>query len=219
MKLFKLTDENGRTRGNTQWGAGVTHRATGRGTELCSAGFIHAYEHPLLAVLLNPIHADFANPQLWEARGRVSKREGQLKCGCKTLTTVRQIPLPEITNEQRIRFAICCAWLVCETPAWRRWAVGGLDGSDRSSAAAWAAATAAETAAWAAARTAAREAERAAARTAETAARSSASAAWAAATAAREAASAATDLDLIVIADWAVTDEPIECLRLDKEAK
>jgi KaiC/GvpD/RAD55 family RecA-like ATPase len=79
--------------------------------------------------------------------------------------------------------------------------------------------TAAETAAWAAARTAAREAERAAARTAETAARSSASAAWAAARAAEEAASAATDLDLIVIAEWAVTDEPIECLRLDKEAK
>lgn len=35
--------------------------------------------------------------------------DGQLKCGCKTLTTVREIPLPAITTEMRVRFAILCA--------------------------------------------------------------------------------------------------------------
>jgi hypothetical protein len=40
MKLYKLTDEHGQTRGGTQWGEGVTHTATGTGTELCSDGWI-----------------------------------------------------------------------------------------------------------------------------------------------------------------------------------
>ena len=209
MKLFKLTDENGRTRENTQWGKGVTHRATGSGTELCSDGVIHAYEHPLLAAILNPIHANFPDPLLWEARGRVSKREGQLKYGCKTLTTVRQVPLPQITTEQRIRFAIGCAWQVYDDPAWRSWATGWLTGKDRSERAA-AEARAAE------ARAALRAAEAARAAAAAEKARARAAAAWVAEAARVE---AATDLDLIVIAEWAMTDKPIEDLELEKEKK
>jgi hypothetical protein len=216
MKIYKLTDENGRTRGNTQWGEGVTHRATGRGTELCSDGFIHAYEHPLLAVLLNPIHADFANPQLWEAKGRIALRDGQLKCGCKKLTTIRQIPLPEITNEQRVRFAIGCAWQVYDAPAWRSWATGWLTGKDRSERAAAEAAAAAEAraaAAWAALRAAA------AARATGWLTgkdRSERAAAWVEAADAAAWAEAATDLDLIVIAEWAMTDKPIEELSVNE---
>src|SRR5262250_2167785 len=97
--LYKLTDERGQTRGGTQWGEDVTHEALGAdGRDLCSSSWIHAYEHPLLAALLNPIHADFQSPQLWEARGEIGKRDGQLKCGCRKLTTVRQIELPTITT-------------------------------------------------------------------------------------------------------------------------
>ena len=56
-KLYKLTDQNHQTRNNTKWGAGVTHTASGQG-DLCTAGWLHAYTSPLLAVLLNPIHAN-----------------------------------------------------------------------------------------------------------------------------------------------------------------
>ena len=65
-KLYKLTDSCGRTRDGTRWGPGVSHSGTGKG-ELCGPGWIHAYEHPLVAVLMNPIHANFQNPRLWEA--------------------------------------------------------------------------------------------------------------------------------------------------------
>jgi len=193
-KLFKLTDSCGKTRNDTQWGPGVSHSGTGKG-ELCGPGWIHAYEHPLIAVLMNPIHARVKTPRLWEAEGEIAIRDGQIKCGCKTLTTIREIPLPKITTEMRVRFAILCAKEVCADLPWNAWADKWLSGEDRSEAAAGAAAGAAwaawaaEAAAWAA------EAAEAAAQTAAGAAayRSAraARAAWAAAAAARAAAAAA----------------------------
>lgn len=193
MTLYKLTDQDGKTRagqaGETQWGPGVTHEATGKpGQDLCTDGWIHAYEHPLLALLMNPLHSNICNPRLWECEGRIGKREGQLKCGCRALTTVREIALPEITREQQIRFAIGCAWPTCQIAEWRTWARNWLTGKDRT---AWAAEAAWEGARWAA-------------KWAVWAAHMWAAHVWAA--------ERATDLDLIRIAEWAVTDQPIEAL-------
>jgi hypothetical protein len=198
ITLYKLTDGDGQTRGGTQWGPGVSHSGTGEG-ELCGPGWIHAYEHPLVAVLMNPIHAKFKNPRLWEAEGEVVLRDSQLKCGCKTLTTVREIPLPSITTEMRVRFAILCAKEVCADLSWNAWADRWLSGEDRSEAAAGAAALAAraawaaEAAAWAAWAAAAAEAAAWAAEAASAAYRSAAyRSAWAAqATEAAQAAQAA----------------------------
>ena len=153
IKLYKLTDGDGQTRNDTQWGPGVSHSGTGKG-ELCGPGWIHAYEHPLVAVLMNPIHANFQNPRLWEAEGEVGLRDSQIKCGCKTLTTIREIPLPSITTEMRVRFAILCAKGVCACPSWNAWADRWLSGEDRSEDASEAASKAAwavwPAAAWAA---------------------------------------------------------------------
>lgn len=55
ITVYKLTDTQGQTRGNTQWGANITHHTDGSG-ELCSSGRLHAYTHPLLAVFLAPLH-------------------------------------------------------------------------------------------------------------------------------------------------------------------
>ena len=186
-KLYKLTDGDGKTLNGTQWGPGVSHSGTGEGG-LCGPGWIHAYEHPLIAVLLNPTHANFQNPRLWEAEGEVGLRDGQLKCGCKTLTTVREIPLPSITTEMRVRFAILCAREAATADAawkeWEAWADRWLSGGDRSGASADAAATAAR----ATYDAAARAAYDAAAWAAEAAYRAAYDAADAAADAAAEAA-------------------------------
>ena len=136
MKLYKLTDADGYTRrgesNETLWGVNVTHSASGTGTTLCTSDVIHAYEHPLIAVFMNPLHANTPNPVLWEAEGEVVAREGQLKCGVKTLTTLRRIPLPEITLAQRIRIAIYCALEQCRTFKFVTWATNYLSGSDTS---------------------------------------------------------------------------------------
>jgi hypothetical protein len=190
--LYKLTDSCGKTRNGTQWGPGISHSGTGEGG-LCGPGWIHAYEHPLIAVLINPIHANFKNPRLWEAEGEIAIRDGQLKCGCKTLTTIREIPLPKITTEMRVRFAILCAKEVCADLSWNAWADKWLSGEDRTLAAAEASATRAEASAAQAAEAAALAAYR-----------SARAAAWAA-SAARAAARAAVghEIDIFEIAEKA----------------
>ena len=106
--LYKLTDQDGYTRRNYDnaclWGENVSHSGTGEG-DLCGPGYVHAYTHPLLAVLLNPIHANVPTPRLWEAEGAIAKSDRGLKVGCVTLTTIREMPLPIISTEQRVRFA------------------------------------------------------------------------------------------------------------------
>jgi len=215
VKLYKLTDQDGYTRrgmeNETQWGAGIAHTASGTGG-LCTDGVIHAYEHPLLAAFMNSSHANLKDPQLWEAEGEVVVREGQLKCGVKTLTTLRKIDLPVISTEQRVEIAIRCALLVYKDPNFLQWAENWISGKDRSAEAAaaaeaaeaeaaaakaaaraaWAAAEAAAAAAWEAA--AWEEAEAEAAWEAE--AEAAAAAAW---EAAAEAAEAAAAIDLLSI--------------------
>ena len=190
MIVYKLTKQNLQTYGGYQWKPGITRETDGEGN-LCGPGWLHYYHDPLLAVLLNPIHADIANPILWEAEADGLHRDDRgLKGGCTRLTLIRQVDLPQITTEQHVRFGILCAKAVCNDRAWSAWADRWLDGSDRSQESAWAAteaaARAAEAAAWAT------EAARAVAETA----------AWAAWEAARtaEAAAESTPLDLIAIA-------------------
>jgi len=104
----------------------------GRNVCLCSDGWIHAYLSPELAVLLNPIHAGFLAPRLWLAEGEVGAAEGQLKVGCKSLTTVHELPLPSVSMEQRVCFGILCALAVYDDPAFAAWAQRWLSGADRS---------------------------------------------------------------------------------------
>lgn len=195
---YKLTDEHGQTLNNTQWGEGVTHTAPGNG-ELCSAGWIHVYTDPLLAVLLNPIDANFMNPILWKCKcSGASKSDSGLKEGWTSVATTRRLELPVVTTAQRIAFGILAAQAVCGDAAWAAWADAWLSGADRSRAAALAAASA----------LAAAEALGWAARLAAAAA--SAAAAWAAEAAAALAADAAA---------WAAwTDGSIDLIALAKRA-
>ena len=147
MKLYKLTDAQGRTRNNTHWGEGITVTAKGEGTTLCSAGVVHAYTSLLLAELLDKSHGNYgATKRAWEAEGEVVASDGT-KVGCKSLTTVREITadLPVLTRTQRTAFAILCAQAVLpqKYTKWHKWAEGWLSGADRSRSAAYAYASAA----------------------------------------------------------------------------
>jgi len=158
---YKLTDSNSRSYNNTQWGPGITHEVTG-GRNLCGPGWLHYYSDPLLAVILNPIFGNFRpkTMQLWECEiGGTIKSDHGLKYGTRRLTTLKQIPIPYVSDKQRVRFAILCAMRIYSEPTWVAWARGWLDGTNRSMARARAAANAAllddvsgvaEKAAWAA---------------------------------------------------------------------
>ncbi len=165
MKAYKLTDQNNKTRGNTVWGPGISHTAKGGHDLLCSNAWIHFYTNPLIAVLMNPIHARFDLPRLWECETAGEELHEPLKSGCKTLTTVKEIPVPVISPINKIAFAILCAKQVFKEEKWNIWADSWLSGKDRTTnaasafanatnatnAAAYAAAYAAAVAAYAAA--------------------------------------------------------------------
>ena len=141
--LYKLTDQAGYTRkgkaNGCLWGNGVSHSGTGEG-DLCGPGYIHAYTDPLLALLLNPIHASIKNPRLWVCEGEIAKSDRGLKVGCVELTAVSEIPVPAVTEEHRIRFGILCALEVYDDKEFASWARSWLDDKDRTAIAAHAAA-------------------------------------------------------------------------------
>ena len=136
MRLYKLTDRDGYTRqreyNQLLWGKNVTHEAKGAGNSLCTDGVIHAYTSPYMAVLMNCKHASLNQPKLWLAKGKVVATDHQLKCGVKSLTTIKQIPLPVITLEQKVKIAIYCSLKVYKEPMYVAWAKNWLNGKDRS---------------------------------------------------------------------------------------
>ena len=138
---YKLTTQEGKTRNETQWGENISHEATGDIKQgLCSDAWIHAYTHPLLAVLMNPAHAMIKNPIHWEGKGEGEAKFEPLKCGFRKFTTLRQIPLPEVTDVQKIAFGILCAKEVYKDSSWNQWADKWLSGEDRTKSSADAAA-------------------------------------------------------------------------------
>lgn len=143
MKAYKLTDKNGYTKNNTQWGPGVTHTAQGSAKTLCSSGWIHFYRDPLLAILMNPVHANFKEPILWECETSGEELHQPDKSGCKTLTTIKQIKLPAITETQIVAFAILSAKKVNHDISWNNWADNWLTNKDRTAHTAYDAAYAA----------------------------------------------------------------------------
>ena len=188
MKGYKLTDSNGRTHGETQWGEGVTHTAVGSGTEFCSPDLIHFYTDPLVAILHNPVQANFHKPLLWEVETSAPVySDNGTKHGAKSVTTLRQLPVPIVPLAAVVRYGILCAQLVYQDKGWNRWAKNWLSGLDRTRASADAAYASADAAA------AARAAAAAAYAAAAYASADAADASYDAAAAARAAANAARD--------------------------
>lgn len=132
MKLYKLTDQNMQTFQGFQWELGVPAPKKLGKNGLCGFGWYHAYTSPLLAILLNPIHADIANPRLFEAEGEIEESDHGLKVGCRTLTLTKEIPIPKISIEQRIRFAILCTKMIYNNSTWNLWADNWLSNKDRT---------------------------------------------------------------------------------------
>jgi len=156
MKCYKLTDEFSKTKNNTLWGKNISHTAVGDiNNNLCSDAWIHWYKNPLIAVLMNPVHANFDSPILWEAESSGKEIHEPFKSGSRTLTTLIPIELPHVTLIQKIAFGVLCVKQVCFVPEWNIWADRWLSGEDRSETSAYAASDTAYAASNAASNTAA----------------------------------------------------------------
>ena len=139
---YKLTSRHGVTGirfGNRlQWGNNVTHSAIGSDFRLGENGVIHWYKGPELAIFMDPVHTGYGDcSRLWECKidGRSKILTDGLKCGSKTVTTIREIKKPKISLEHRIYFAILCIRAVVpegEEPEWDRWANDWINRDDHT---------------------------------------------------------------------------------------
>lgn len=132
MIKYKLTSQKLTTFNGFQWEIGKKVITSGKG-ELCGPGFLHYYHDPLLAVLLNTLHARIENPRLFTVLAEgVHKDDLGLKGGCTEMTLLEEIALPTITTIQRIAFGILTARAVYKEPIWNAWAESWLSGRERS---------------------------------------------------------------------------------------
>jgi hypothetical protein len=140
MKKYKLTNQDMTTHNGCKWDINVPKETDGDSDSLCNKHWLHYYHHPLLAVLLNPIHGDIDNPRLFEVKalGKHLDDNG-LKGGCTKMTLVKEIELPEITLNQKIAFGILCALEIYKESTYVLWANNWLNNADRSTASAYAA--------------------------------------------------------------------------------
>jgi len=143
MIAYKLTHKDRTTYGGFLWPepGGEWVETSGEGP-LCGPGWLHWYTDPILAVFINPIHANIPEDDmlLWEADvdGRRLDDKG-LKFGTTRGRLMKQIEVPHITREERICVAIMLTKAVLipgEIPVWDKWANNYLSNIDRSNRAA-----------------------------------------------------------------------------------
>ena len=133
MKKYKLTDKNMRTYNGFQWELGKEVETDGIAKTLCNDSWLHYYHHPLLAILLNPIHAGIDSPRLFEVKACGKHLDDKmLKGGCTKMTLVKELPVPVITTNQKIAFGILCALKVYKEKTFVLWANNWLSEKDRS---------------------------------------------------------------------------------------
>jgi hypothetical protein len=104
--IYKLTDQNLQTYYGFQYKRNRWVKVLCDSYEpLCTQYWLHAYEHPYLAVLLNPIHAQIRNARLFECkwRGKI-KNKSWLKLGVSEIILKRELELPVFTDRQKRRF-------------------------------------------------------------------------------------------------------------------
>jgi hypothetical protein len=140
MKFYKLLTQDLTSHNKTKWELNKTITVTKEGIQMCTDQVLHCYNHPLLAILFNPLHANISNPRLFEIEvDKIVNTDG-LKYASKSQTLIKELIIPEISLEQKVEFAIRVAKLVYKDTKWNTWADNWLDKSDRTKESAYAAA-------------------------------------------------------------------------------
>jgi len=142
-----LTFEDLRTYEGYQLELGVTHEIPEDPNRrwqktLCSDSLFNWYLDPLLAAIWDASYARYQLRTDRQARLFEAEASGQIVLGedlkvsggSDEITLLREIPVLEISRNQRVTFAILCAQEVTDTPTWgwRAWADKWLSGEDRT---------------------------------------------------------------------------------------
>ena len=135
MIRYKLTDQNMQTYNRFQWKLDKVYEIDidlrNKNMPLCFSSWFHVYSHPLVAVLMNPIHAMFKNPRLFKCScSGYHQTDDGLKEGFTKVKLLKELEIPEITLTQKAAFGILCAKKVCKEKKWNEWADRWLKGKN-----------------------------------------------------------------------------------------
>lgn len=125
MRKYLLADLHGRTRRGMTI---ETKRANGKryyGDDIVSRNIWECADTPLLAIMINPLHAECVRPRLFE----ISSKFGQDQ---NTVHRVREINLPEVLPEQKLAFAMYCVRSLVSECVFGTWVERWLANNDRS---------------------------------------------------------------------------------------
>jgi hypothetical protein len=134
----KLTTQDMKTMAGTvnevKWEIGKWVTAKGSpNLGLCSTGYIHWYNDPIVAILLNPLHAHIRNPRLWEVETKgIEVEDNGLKFGSTELRLIQELTIPTISIEQYIKIALLCVKSVCSDQIFDIWLNNWIANVDRS---------------------------------------------------------------------------------------
>lgn len=109
MIVYKLTDGQMRTYRNYQWTLGKQEQQEFN-PHMCAPGGYHAYRSPVLAVLLNYVHAyfDSRTMRLFKARGAGAHKLRSDKCKFEKLTLLEELKLPRVTRARLLAVLKLC---------------------------------------------------------------------------------------------------------------
>jgi len=129
---YKLTIQDLTTYNNTKWVLNEWKETSGLGS-LCNTGWLHCYSNLILAVLLNPTHANITNPRLFkcEVDGECLTDNG-MKEGWTRMRIIEEMELPQLSHINKIAFGILCALEVNKDEKFVLWANNWLENKDRS---------------------------------------------------------------------------------------
>jgi hypothetical protein len=87
-----------------------------------SEGWLHCYSDPLIAILLNPINENIQNPRLFEVEVDGKEAHCNMKYAYKKMRLMKEVNVPKITLEQKVKFAVLCALEICGDNKFTSWA-------------------------------------------------------------------------------------------------
>ncbi len=125
MQKYLLTDVNGRSRRGTTIDTKRTNGKRQFGGDVVSQNIWECADTPLLAVMINPLHAECVLPRLFEIRGEFGQQQN-------TIHRIREIGLPKALPEQKLAFAMYCVRSLAPDDAFAAWADRWLANIDRS---------------------------------------------------------------------------------------
>lgn len=125
MRKYLLVDVNGRSRRGQLIEVERANVSRQYRSKILSQNIWECADSPLMAVMMNPLHAECVLPRLFELRGNVEDNQF-------TLHQLHEITVPRVSPEQKLAFSMYCVSASAFDRVFIAWVDRWLTGGDRS---------------------------------------------------------------------------------------